>query len=380
VTSPGVGGPRVEDRGEHWLLESPEEPAHRPRWRRLRHGVVLVVSLVVVVGLAGLAFVGLAAGLRKALHGAADYPGSGDGQVTVQVQKGDTLAVIGASLQQAGVVKSADAFTTAANRDPNATKIQPGTYRMREHMKASVALALMLDPATLVNERVVIPEGTPVRGVLALIAKDTSVPLASLQALAANPAGLALPAVCQGALEGCLFPATYTFQPGVTAHDALAAMVTKFAQEDAALGVEAKAAQTGRSAHDVLVIASIVQREARPLADDGKIARVFYNRLAHGMRLDADSTLDYVLPPGHGQLTASDLAMNSPYNTRKYAGLPPTPISNPGADAIQAALDPTPGPWLYFVTIDKQGHAAFATTLQEHERNVAQAKKNGVPL
>jgi UPF0755 protein len=96
------------------------------------------------------------------------------------------------------------------------------------------------------------------------------------------------------------------------------------------------------------------------------------------MPLGSDATLYYVLPANHGGLTSADLHLNSPYNTRLHTGLPPTPIASPGATALTAALHPATGPYLYFVTIDKAGHAAFATTLQQFNQLVVQSRRNGV--
>jgi UPF0755 protein len=128
----------------------------------------------------------------------------------------------------------------------------------------------------------------------------------------------------------------------------------------------------------VLTLASIIEREGRLTADFPKIAEVFYNRLHRNMALQSDATLYYVLPPNHGSLTAADLKLNSPYNTRIHTGLPPTPIASPGETALTAALHPAHGPYLYFVTIDKAGHAAFATTLDEFNRLVVESRRNGV--
>ena len=109
-----------------------------------------------------------------------------------------------------------------------------------------------------------------------------------------------------------------------------------------------------------------------------KIAEVFLNRLHNGMRLDSDATLYYVLGPNHGGLTSADLQLDTPYNTRKYGGLPPTPINSPGVAAIEAVLHHATGPYLYFVTIDQAGHTAFATTLDRFNQLVAQSRANGV--
>jgi UPF0755 protein len=155
-------------------------------------------------------------------------------------------------------------------------------------------------------------------------------------------------------------------------------MITRFEQAATDLDLAKAAGKVGLSQYDVITLASIVQREGLLVSDYRKIAEVFFNRLHNQMRLDSDATLYYVLGPDHGPLTAADLALDSPYNTRKFGGLPPTPINSPGEAAISAVLHHATGPYLYFVTIDQQGHTAFATTYRHFQELVAQSQANGV--
>jgi UPF0755 protein len=299
--------------------------------------------------------------------------------VTVQVHPGDSLSAIGADLKAAQVVASVGAFTKVASTDDRARTIGPGFYRLRRHMKATLALALLLDPKSVVADRVVVTEGMQLRDILGRVAADTSISLASLQQAAADPSALGVPSWGRGhPLEGFLFPATYDFGPGTTATQALTAMVTRFDQEASSLQLAQRAQARGFTAYQILTLASIVQREGRLDSDFPRIAEVFENRLARQMPLGSDATLYYIKPRDYGQLTGSDLRINSPYNTRLHPGLPPTPITSPGEAALQAALDPPTGPYLYFVTIDKAGHAAFATTLDAFNKLVEQSRANGV--
>jgi UPF0755 protein len=276
-------------------------------------------------------------------------------------------------------VKSAGAFTKVASDNERARSIGPGYYRLRHHMKASAALALLLDPKSLVASRVLVTEGMRMDAILARIAANSDIPLADLRRAAADPAALGVPSWGSGhSLEGFLYPATYTFGPGTTARQALRAMVTRFNQEAASIHLVQGAARRHRTPYQVLTLASIVQREGRLDSDFPRIAEVFTNRLARGMALGSDATLYYIKPLGYGLLTRSDLKIDSPYNTRLHAGLPPTPITSPGEPALRAALDPPSGNLLYFVTIDKQGHAKFSTTLAEFNRDVATSRRNGV--
>lgn len=340
-----------------------------------RGGPAVLVALLaaVVVVLAGAVFV---AGRVQGIFGPPpDWSGSGTGQVVVQVHEGDTATDIGITLKDAGVVRSVGAFRDAAENDSRSRSIAPGFYRLHRHMSAASALALMLDPHSLVQSRVAVPEGFTVAQTLARIATDARIPLADLQAVAAHPQGLGLPAYARG-LEGFLYPATYDFAPGTTARQALAAMVQRWQQAANDLDLAAGAAAGHLTSMEVVIVASLVEREARIPADYPKVARVIYNRLQRGMKLQLDSTVNYALHANKTNVTTEDTRVASPYNTYLHAGLPPGPICSPGERALLAALHPATGSWLYFVTIDKAGHNAFATTYDEFLRLKAQSERS----
>ena len=340
---------------------------------RKRSGVASVVAAFVVLLLvAGGAALGGRALLAKFGGPAPDYDGAGTGEVKVQVAKGATAAAIGATLHDHDVVKSAKAFTDVARKDDRSLKIQPGWYRMRLQMKASLALDLLLDPKARLRSRVTIPEGTSVDRTLQLIAKNVSdVPLDSLKEAAKNPAALGLPAYAKGKLEGFLFPATYDFEPGTSAVEILGTLVNEFEVRAERLQLTERAKALGITPYEALVVASLIEGETGDETDRGKVARVVYNRLKAPMRLQFDSTVKYAYAlrgENKTRLLYRDLEIDSPYNTYRRDGLPPAPINSPGEAAFVAALDPTPGPWLYFVVIDKQGRSAFATTHDEFVR------------
>ena len=346
-------------------MDGDAPPARRGR----SSGVVALLLLVVVL-------IGAVGGgkllLAKFGGPAPDYDGTGSGQVTVQVPKGATATDIGEVLDAADVVKSARAFRNVARDDDRALRIQPGYYRLRQKMRAKLALDLLLDPAARLRSRVTIPEGTSLDRTLQLIAKNVSdVPLASLREAAANTAALGLPAYAGGRLEGFLFPATYDIEPGTSAVDVLRTLVQEFAVRAERLGLEERAAALHVTPYQALVIASLVEGETGTASDRGKVARVVYNRLAVPMRLQFDSTVKYAYAlkgVTKTRLLYRDLDIVSPFNTYRVDGLPPAPISSPGEAALEAALEPTPGPWRYFVVIDKQGRSAFATTPEEFAR------------
>jgi UPF0755 protein len=227
--------------------------------------------------------------------------------------------------------------------------------------------------------QVLIPEGTRLERILELLTSEADIPLAKLQRIVDNPTGIGLPSYARGELEGFLFPATYSFEPGTTARQALRSMVTRFKQEANSLDLESGAQALGYSPFEVVTVASLVEKEAKLTDDFGKVARVAYNRLqpSWGKPLGFDSTLCYIVSKQPCSLTQSDLAVDSPYNSRHHVGLPPTPIASPGSAALQAALHPTPGSWLYFVTIDKDGHNKFSDTYEQFQRDKEEAQRNG---
>lgn len=351
-------------------FDEDDEPDGDSGRRALIIAVAGFVTIVVVVLL-------VLAGPIKNLFGAGgDYSGEGSGSVTVIVHDGDSASTIGHTLAGAGVVRSASAFTNAASLNSKSRLIGPGTYRLREHMKASLAVSLLLNPSSRVDYRVTIPEGFTASEIVDRLAADTPIPKASLTALVRNPGPLGLPSYANNQVEGFLFPATYDIEPGETALQVLRAMVKAFDQAAIDVHLTAGSQRIGLSEYDVVTLASMVQAEGRLIGDFPKIAEVFLNRIHDGMPLGSDATLIYAL--GHAPLTATDLQSTSPYNTRYTTGFPPTPINSPGVAALNAVLHHAHSSYLYFVTIDNAGHTAYAKTLGQFNNLVAQSRANGV--
>jgi UPF0755 protein len=210
------------------------------------------------------------------------------------------------------------------------------------------------------------------------IVKFTELKRADVVAAIENPAVLGLPPYARNRPEGFLFPATYDVEPGTAAVDALRQMTEKFAEVAAGLDLETRAAALHLTPYQVVIIASIIEDETALDADRPKVARVVLNRLARNMPLQLDSTVNYVRTQKKARLTLADIAVESPYNTYAHTGLPPTPIDSPGERALDAALSPATGDWLYFVTIDKQGNSLFTNDDQEFLRAKAKAQREGV--
>ena len=340
------------------------EQRRRNRRRRSRRFLVLTLSALLVGGAAFGATEYLKP-MVASLTASDDYTGTGTGSVTIEVHDGDSGRNIGATLQQAGVVKTASAFANLAENTPQAASIQPGSYTLHLHMSAQAALDMLLDPRNRTVPHVTLREGLWKSEVFAALSKATGVPLADYEAAAKDPETLGLPAAAKGNLEGYLFPATYEFEAKATAAEQLRTMVTKAVAELQSLGVQP--ADMERT----LVIASIVEAEGKRAADRPMIARVIDNRLAKKMKLQMDSTVSYGVQRRAITTTDAERAANNPYNTYKVPGLPAGPIGNPGAAAIEAAANPTPGPWLYFVAVNPDtGETRFATDSASHEANV----------
>ncbi|MEV0588943.1 endolytic transglycosylase MltG [Nonomuraea sp. NPDC050310] len=276
-----------------------------------------------------------------------DFEGAGTGSVTVHIPAGATASQVGETLAGAGVVASARSFTNVTMERGKAGSLRPGHFQLRRGMAAEAALDLLLAPVSRVVKKVTVPEGLRLTEVFALAAKATGFPLADFRsAEVSTPYGKGL--------EGLLFPATYEVEPGQTAADLLKAMVARFAQAAEQLGVAEGAERLGLEPLQLVTVASIVQAEGGRDADYPKIARVIYNRLRNGTPLQLDTTVLYAQRRHTLRVLESDTRVRSPYNTYLRPGLPPGPISNPGEKALQAALRPAEGDWLWFVTTDPQ--------------------------
>jgi UPF0755 protein len=294
-----------------------------------------------------------------------DYTGQGTGEVTIEIKEGDTASDVAQSLEDQGVVASARAFVNAVAQAGKSSALQPGQYTMRSRMSAAAAVAL-LDPANRILSRLTIPEGQRLSKIFTTLATATGRPAKDFEAAAKGDIGL--PAYAKGSLEGFAFPATYEITPKMSPEAILTAMVERFTQTADRVDLKDQAADLGRSPRDIVTIASIVQAEAGSQADMPKIARVIYNRLGRNpqMKLEMDSTLLYGLGKYGIAATSADLKSKSPYNTYTHLGLPPGPIANPGDHAIEAALNPAKGNWLYFVTVDpKKGITKFTSSETE---------------
>lgn len=302
-----------------------------------------------------------------------DYEdGIAEGEATVTIISGDTGSTISTSLFQAGVTKTDSAFYDYLIKTGQNPDFQPGVYALKQKMSSAAALKALEDPSSRRENTAQLPEGLTMESTLTRLADGTGIPIADLQAAVADPSKYGVSAT---SLEGWLFPATYTFDPGTTAEQVIKTLVDRTVSSLDKAGVPADQRER------ILTVASIIQREARFTADFYKVSRVIENRLdpnneeTHGL-LQMDSTAQYgynEINKGTASSSAEALANDNPWNTYLHPGLPIGPIANPGDLAIDAAMHPADGPWLYFVTVNLDtGETIFSTTYAEHEKAVAQ--------
>ena len=360
--------------GDHTEPDTDDDYEEPRRRRRFRGCLPVLIVFVVLIG--GAWYGGRLAydALSTRFADAPDYPGPGSSSVLYQVKSGATSTQIGRELKTAGVVASVDAFNEAAADNDKSRNIQVGYYQLKKKMKAKEALDVLVDPASLVQSLVTVPEGARVQSIVKTIVAKTDITKRALTRALADPKALGLPAEAKGNPEGFLFPATYTVPPGQTAVQLLGQMVAKTVQTEKSLDIAAKAKELGLTSEQVLTVASILEFEASRDSDYPKVARAIYNRLDQGMPLQSDATVAYANNNNSGTVytTAEERQLDSRYNTYRYPGLPPGPIGSPGQKTIEAALNPSSGKQLFWVVVNlKTGETRYADTYADHLKNVA---------
>ncbi|MGO1506988.1 MAG: endolytic transglycosylase MltG [Microbacteriaceae bacterium] len=349
------------------------EPAHGKTKKKRRTGcfVALIIVLAVIGGIVGAGFwvvntYGDQIGEVMGWGEPADWePGQATGEALVTIREGDTGAPVSTALYEAGITRTDSVFYDYLVSENIAVTFYPGVYRLEQKMTAAAALEALEDPENKADNTVSIPEGGTIESSLPLIAESVGIPIEDLEAAVEDPSAYD---VAADDLEGWLFPAVYTFDPEVTATQVIQRMVERTRESLAAAGVPAEDEQR------ILTVASIIQREGRT-DDFSKVSRVIQNRLDDGMKLQMDSTAQY----GYGELHAGSLSTSeeaqfddNPWNTYVVDGLPAGPIANPNDAAIDAAMHPEEGPWIYFVTINPStGETVFSTTYEEHQSAIS---------
>jgi len=329
--------------------------------RRGRRAVLFGIVALVILGL-----IAWTHWLHSAMSRAAD-PASTTASAFL-VNKGETAADIASRLEARGFIRSGFAFTWAASSRKLENQFHVGTYRISPSMSGDEILTTLTNASA--DIRVTFPEGFTVRDIAQRLS-DAGIADASSVRDCAKTCSFDLPILAskpQGVdLEGYLFPDTYEFTTGAPAQEIVGTMVRTLDRRiDADL--RARITASGHSLHEVLTMASLIEKEVAAPRDRRIVAGILWKRLERGIPLGVDASLLYALGEHRGAITADELRTDSPYNTRLHKGLPPGPISNPGLDAIRAAVNPEASEWLFYLT-DDQGAAHYARTNAEHEAN-----------
>lgn len=374
------------------------EPHHVKR--RQRGLAVLIASLVLIIGALG--YIGF-----RLLGGGSslDYEGQGNGVVQlVEVPEGSSMSHLAPELAERNVVKTAEAFSSAANSNPRASQVKPGFYRLQEEMSAKSAVEALLDDANMVDlldvqggatlSDVNVLGGDVRYGIYSLISQVSCkeggcVSAEELEKIAAtvDPAELGAPEWALDAvrargedpkrLEGLIAPGQYVLDPNMDAQEILTDLISRSTKKYNDTNIVERAEAVGLSPYELLTSASLVERES-PAGEFDKVARVILNRLDEPMRLELDSTVNYGLEDVELATTDDDRGRETPWNTYAKDGLPDTPIASPSNEAIDAMENPVEGNWLFFVTVDSQGTTVFTDNYDEHLANVDEAVRSGI--
>lgn len=335
-----------------------------------RNAVTVAVAVGVLVALLAGSFFVLRGPVEEAFDSLVsrftveDYPGPGTGSVIIVIEQGDNGEDVARKLLAADVIKSFDAIYRPMLQSD--LVIYPGHYEFPMQISGAEALRLLIAGENRVTLSVTIPEGYQIAQIVPLLERELSIAREELEA-AIETANEEYPGPT---LEGYLFPATYAFDPAVGASEVIGAMLAKTDEILEKVGVSRD------ESLELLTLASIIQEEAKLESDFYKVATVFHNRIDRGMLLQTDPTVKYYYEGSIDSFQKGVADTDNPYNTYVYPGLPPGPISSPGELAIDAAKNPAPGDYLFFVTINlKSGETVFSETLREHERAVEQYRK-----
>lgn len=339
-------------------------------WYRRKGGLAAIGVLTLVLLVVGIAWAVLSGQIDGSAGGAA---------VTVDVPAGEGVSALAPTLAKDGVISSTFVFR-AYLHSKSGVSVEAGTYVLHRHEAYSDILVTLRKGPQLV--KLVIPEGFSLAQIASAVGK---VPGHSASAFLAEARSGQVTSPYEPAgtdnLEGLLFPATYKFSPGTSDEGILEMMVDAFDQRAASVGLTQAASKLGITPYQAITVASLVIKEAKSSTDMGKVSRVIYNRLSDGMPLQIDYTVIYAAGGNPDVLdgkSPADVDPDSAYNTYTHSGLPPAPIASPGLVALDAALNPTAGNWLYYVVVSKNGSEAFCATYACQEANVAKAQSLGL--
>ena len=348
----------------------------RRKARRKKRTIAAVVILVVIGLITGASVIAAKelGGISGIISGGEDYEGKGTGEVIIEIPEGASGKTIGGILEKEGVIADADVFADIFKKNSLAQGVQAGRFRMHKRMSSREALAMLLDPTSKADIKVTIPPGFTVKQIKTRLEETAGFNADQVAEAFADPAEYGIPGQSEESFEGWLAPDTYTVSTKQSIKDLVKTMVDTQSKrlDEAGVAPEQRAG--------VLIKASILEKEVNLDKYYAQVARVIENRLqdnpdTHGF-LQMDSTVVYGLGRSGGIPSSQDLKQDTPYNTYKHKGLPPTAIGTVGLKALQAAVKPADGKWLYFTTVNlDSGETKFALTLEEQKKNVEELKQ-----
>jgi len=353
--------------GRAELRRASKRERRRDRRRRVRG---IVVFLVLIGLISGGAYEAFRLTGRRPPKVQAGLP------VNITIRPGEGSRQIGEALEEAGVIDSAGRFRAVASERGLDGVLKPGDYQLETGMDVDSVIDILVRGPNL-GTPFTVPEGFTVKQIVDRIAATKRFSRAALDKALVAPS-LEVPFRPKGvkSLEGLLFPQTYRIDKDATPTSVIQQMLDQLGTVMSRF--DPATMPRHLSPYQILTVASIVEREAKVPEDRPKIARVIYNRLARGERLQIDATVQYALGTAKPRLSTKDLQVASPYNTYLHAGLPPTPIASPGEASIEAAIRPAAGPWLFYVLIDGDGHHAFTASQTEFARLKDEARRKGL--
>jgi len=319
--------------------------------------VAILVMVAVIVTASSLWF-------RNAVYGDRSLPVA---STTIVIPRGANFGDVVAVLQDHRVLAHPIAFRILARMRSDESDIKAGAYAIGPHQTSDDILRTIVAGQNQVAVWVTIPEGFTAREIAQTLSERNLGSSVAYERIF-DHAGLQIDGRRTPSLEGYLFPSTYLI-PIDSPPAAVAKVMTDQFLRELPPDADARAKMLGLTVPEVVTIASLVEREAKADDERALMAGVYYNRLRSGMPLEVDATIEYIFPEHHTVITKRDLAIDSPYNSYLHTGLPPTPIANPGKASLDAAFDPRPSEYLYYV-YKGDGHHAFARTLAEHNANV----------
>jgi UPF0755 protein len=342
--------------------------SRRVRRKRSSNAGPTVLGVLIVLAVLGTVYLIYSAAVQG------DDVRAEEGPVKVEVVRGDTLSDVADKLEAAGVVKSAFVFELQARYEGYGTQIQTGRYTFRRGQDADVIFHKLAAGKAVPTISITIPEGLTLDETATTVAKDSGIPADGFEQAARRTdyeyAFLEQPGI--ETTEGYLFPARYEFEVGVTAPQIVDRLLGQYLIETQGLDIAGAKDRLGLTEHQLVTVASLIEKEAASPEEKPLVASVIYNRLDRGMPLQIDATIQYALKSPKANLSLHDLKVNSPYNTYENEGLPPGPICSPSRESLEAALNPEQTNYLYYVLkADGQSHyftSDYKDFLREKER------------